>query len=157
MFIYAKIGNSKFVEMHGMLLDIHPAALIFYTRHRVNITISPTVYLHTRFCSQLEHKRNEGYVIVSTFPIAQYCIASPFQNRTKMLFVYEKQIQTSWEQKRTEGYVIVSMGNVDRTFCPKLLSTKPIFSLFFLISVTKNHSSHIKYVHICEDWQFKIR
>jgi hypothetical protein len=27
-------------------------------------------------------------------------------------------------------------GNVDQTFCPKLLSTKRTFDLFFLISVT---------------------
>jgi hypothetical protein len=27
-------------------------------------------------------------------------------------------------------------GNVDRTFCPKLLPTKQTFDLFFLISVT---------------------
>ena len=37
MFIYAKIGNSKFVEMHGVASDIYPSALVFYTRHRVNI------------------------------------------------------------------------------------------------------------------------
>jgi hypothetical protein len=29
----------------------------------------------------------------STFPVAQYRIASPFQNGAKMFFVYEKQIQ----------------------------------------------------------------
>jgi len=29
-----------------------------------------------------------------------------------------------------------TMGNVDRTFCPKLFSTKRTFDLFFLISVT---------------------
>ena len=31
MFIYAKIGNSKFVEMHRTLPDIYPSALVFYT------------------------------------------------------------------------------------------------------------------------------
>jgi hypothetical protein len=29
-----------------------------------------------------------------------------------------------------------AMGNVDRTFCSKLLSTKRTYDLFFLISVT---------------------
>ena len=46
MFIYTNIGNSKFVEMHGDASDIYPPALVFYTRHRVNITIYRTVYLH---------------------------------------------------------------------------------------------------------------
>jgi hypothetical protein len=45
MFIYAKICNSKFVEMHGVASDIYPSALVFYTRHRVNIKIYRTVYL----------------------------------------------------------------------------------------------------------------
>jgi hypothetical protein len=52
IFIYAKIGNSKFVEMHGTLLDIYPSALVFYTRHRVNITIYRTVYLHPDMCKR---------------------------------------------------------------------------------------------------------
>ena len=34
-----------------------------------------------------------GQKVWSTFPVAQYRIASPFQNGAKMLFVYEKQIQ----------------------------------------------------------------
>ena len=46
MILYAKIGNSKFFEMHGTLPDIYPSALVFYTLHRVNITIYQTVYLH---------------------------------------------------------------------------------------------------------------
>jgi hypothetical protein len=50
MFIYAKIGNSKFVEMHGTLPDIYQSALVFYTRHRVNIMIYRTVYLHPDMC-----------------------------------------------------------------------------------------------------------
>ena len=37
MFIYTNIGNSKFVEMHRDASDIYPPALVFYTRHRVNI------------------------------------------------------------------------------------------------------------------------
>jgi hypothetical protein len=45
MFIYAKIAiqNSS---------DIYPSALVFYTRHQVNITIYRTVYLHTDMCLQ---------------------------------------------------------------------------------------------------------
>ena len=50
MFIYAKIGNSEFVEMHGVASDIYPSALIFYTRHQVNITIYRTVYLYIQTC-----------------------------------------------------------------------------------------------------------
>jgi hypothetical protein len=46
MFIYVKIGNSKFIEMHRRIPDIYPSTLVFYTRHRVNITIYRTVYLH---------------------------------------------------------------------------------------------------------------
>jgi hypothetical protein len=41
--IYAKVGHSKFVEMHGEASDFYRSA--FYTRHRVNITIYRTVYL----------------------------------------------------------------------------------------------------------------
>ena len=44
MFIYAKIGNSKCIEMHGVASDIYPSALIFHTRHQVNITVYRTVY-----------------------------------------------------------------------------------------------------------------
>ena len=49
MFIYAKIAiqNSlKYVDAS----DIYPSALVFYTRHRVNITIYRTVYLRTDMC-----------------------------------------------------------------------------------------------------------
>ena len=52
MFIYAKIGNSKFVEMHRTLTDLYPSALVFYTRRRVNITIYRTVYLHPDMCKR---------------------------------------------------------------------------------------------------------
>ena len=38
--------------MHVDASDIYPSALVFYTRHRVNITIYPTVYLHTDMCLQ---------------------------------------------------------------------------------------------------------
>jgi hypothetical protein len=44
--------KSKFVEMHVDASDIYPSALVFYTRHRVNITIYRTVYLHTDMCLQ---------------------------------------------------------------------------------------------------------
>ena len=47
MLIYAKVGHSKFVEMHGDASDFYRSALVFYSRHRVNITIYRTVYLHT--------------------------------------------------------------------------------------------------------------
>ena len=46
MFIYVKIGNSKFIEMHRRLPDIYPSTLVFYTRHRVNIMIYGTVCIH---------------------------------------------------------------------------------------------------------------
>jgi hypothetical protein len=42
--------HSKFVEVHVDASDIYPSTLIFYTRHRVNITIYRTVYLHTGMC-----------------------------------------------------------------------------------------------------------
>ena len=65
MFIYAKIGNSKFIEMHRMLPDIYPSALVFYTLHRVNITIYQTVYLHTDMCLQalthIDFKKNSSF------------------------------------------------------------------------------------------------
>jgi hypothetical protein len=53
MFIYAKVGHSKFVEMHGDTSDFYRSALVhlFYTRHQVNITIYQTVYLHTDMCN----------------------------------------------------------------------------------------------------------
>ena len=41
---------SKFVEMHGTLPDAYPSALVFYTRHRVNIMIYRTAYLHPDMC-----------------------------------------------------------------------------------------------------------
>ena len=44
--------NAKFVEMHVDASDIYPSASVFYTRHRVNITIYRTVYLHTDMCLQ---------------------------------------------------------------------------------------------------------
>ena len=46
-FIYAKIGNSKFVEMHRDASDFYRSSLVFYTRHQVNVTIYQTVFLHT--------------------------------------------------------------------------------------------------------------
>ena len=50
MFIYAKVGHSKFVEMHGDASDFYRSALVFYTQHQVNITIYRTFYLHTDMC-----------------------------------------------------------------------------------------------------------
>jgi hypothetical protein len=49
-------------------------------------------------CHRNEKKINQvrfvestfGQKVRSTFPVAQYRIASPFQNGAKMLFVYEK-------------------------------------------------------------------
>ena len=38
--------------MHVDASDIYPSALVFYTRHRVHITIYRTVYLHTDMCLQ---------------------------------------------------------------------------------------------------------
>jgi hypothetical protein len=38
--------------MHVDASDIYPSALVFYTRHQVNITIYRTVYLHTDMCLQ---------------------------------------------------------------------------------------------------------
>jgi hypothetical protein len=39
MFIYAKVGHSKFVEMHRDASDFYRSALVFYTRHWVDIKI----------------------------------------------------------------------------------------------------------------------
>ena len=39
--------------MHVDASDIYPSALVFYTRHRVHITINRTVYLHTDMCLQM--------------------------------------------------------------------------------------------------------
>ena len=48
MFIYAKIGNSKFVEMHAIASDIYPSALVFYTRHRLILrSIELFIYIQT--------------------------------------------------------------------------------------------------------------
>ena len=57
MFIYSKIGNSKFVEMHGTLPDIYPSALVFYTRDRVNITIY-TKYKYKKLYLNLVHVKH---------------------------------------------------------------------------------------------------
>jgi hypothetical protein len=46
MFIYAKDGHSKFRWNARARTDFYRSALVFYTRHRVNITIYRTVYLH---------------------------------------------------------------------------------------------------------------
>jgi hypothetical protein len=70
MFIYSKIDNSKFVEMHGTLPDIYPSALVFYTRDRVNITIY-TKYKYKKLYLNLVHvkhiqtdnDKNKTYII----------------------------------------------------------------------------------------------
>ena len=73
MFIYAKICNSKFIEMHGTLPDIYPSALVFYTRHQVNIMIYRTVYLQTDMCLQtLTHIQLKNRLNYSSFtPLLQ--------------------------------------------------------------------------------------
>jgi hypothetical protein len=50
--MHAKVGNSKFVEMHGDASDFYQFTLVFYTRHQVNITIYRTVYLHIDMCKR---------------------------------------------------------------------------------------------------------
>jgi hypothetical protein len=56
MFIYAKVGHSKLIEMHRNASDFYRSALVFHTWvqswHRVNITIYWTVYLHTDMCKR---------------------------------------------------------------------------------------------------------
>jgi len=47
LFIFVKVGYSKFVKMHRDASDFYRCALVFYTRHWVNITIYRTVYLRT--------------------------------------------------------------------------------------------------------------
>ena len=76
--MYAKIGNSKFVEMHGTLPDIYPSALVFYTRHRVNNTIFRTVYLQTLMhmwrnsvLGQMERLSIKCFFLTSCF--SSYC------------------------------------------------------------------------------------
>jgi hypothetical protein len=44
--------HFKFVEMHVDTSDIYTSALVFYTRHQVNIMIYHTVYLQTDMCLQ---------------------------------------------------------------------------------------------------------
>jgi hypothetical protein len=52
MFIYMKVGHSKFVEMHGDAYAFCRSALVFYTQHQINIMIYWTVYLHTDMCKR---------------------------------------------------------------------------------------------------------
>ena len=52
MFIYAKVGHSKFIEMHGDTSDFYQTALVFYTRDQLNIAIYRTVYLDTDMCKR---------------------------------------------------------------------------------------------------------
>ena len=52
MFIYSKVGNSKFVEMYGDASDFYRSPLVFYTEPQVNIEIYRTVYLHTDMCKR---------------------------------------------------------------------------------------------------------
>ena len=52
MLIYAKVGHSKFVEMHRDASDFYRSALVFYTRHCVDITIYQTIYLHADMCKR---------------------------------------------------------------------------------------------------------
>ena len=55
IFIYAKVGHSKFGEMHRDALHFYRFALVFYARHRVNITIYRTVYFQTLMHIQLKN------------------------------------------------------------------------------------------------------
>ena len=50
MFIYAKVGHSKFVEMHRDTSDFYRSTLVFSTRHQVNITIKLFIYIQTNVC-----------------------------------------------------------------------------------------------------------
>jgi hypothetical protein len=52
MFIFAKVGHSKFVEMQLDPPDFYPSTLVFYTRHWVNIMNYRTVYLYTDMCKR---------------------------------------------------------------------------------------------------------
>jgi len=51
MFIFAKIGHSKFVGMHGDYSDFYPSTLGFYTQHRVNIILwSIDLFIYIQTC-----------------------------------------------------------------------------------------------------------
>ena len=52
MFIYVKVGHSKFVEMHGNASDFYWSTLVFYTWHRVNISIYLSNCIHTDMCKR---------------------------------------------------------------------------------------------------------
>jgi len=55
MFIFVKIGHSKFVGMHRDALDFYPSTLGFYTRHRVNIMIDRCLFIHCRQRAPVEN------------------------------------------------------------------------------------------------------
>jgi len=48
-----KVGYSKFVEMQRDASDFYQSTLVFYTRHRDNITTYRIVYLYTDMCKRL--------------------------------------------------------------------------------------------------------
>jgi hypothetical protein len=66
-----------------------------------------------------------GQKVQSTFPVAQYRIASPFQNGANVVCV----------RKTNTNNFILSQAHINISY-NELLSTKGTFDLFFLISVT---------------------
>jgi hypothetical protein len=47
MFVYAKVGQSKYVEMHRDTSEIYLSALVFYTLHRILRSIELFIYIQT--------------------------------------------------------------------------------------------------------------
>ena len=65
MFIYTKVGHSKFIEMHGDASDFYRSTLVIYTWHQVNIRIYQSVYLHTDMCKLNAYAIKKLYSIVA--------------------------------------------------------------------------------------------
>ena len=109
--------------------------------------MSLTFFCHVSFMKMLISCLLKSSVFIRYFESDIFVKSNPF--RFKETFI---SFNNKWKWWHLKGDTIHSCW-------PKLLLTKQTFDLYFLISVTKNLSSHILYtnkcIHICEGWPYK--
>ena len=98
MFIYVNVGHSKFVKMHGDGSDFYRSALVFYTRHRVNITIYLSNCLHTHMLTLMPLQLiNKLWTTVALFHCCNLIWGLTNNNYSLYLITYFKVFDCQWQ------------------------------------------------------------
>ena len=120
----------------------NPARCIYHAYSATSVTFVSQVeietlnYIFLVFYPCVIYK-NVDIVFIEIYRIYPLSILKVIFLTSKETFIsFNKKTMAPLERGCNQTLSVCAMGNVDRTFCLKLLSTKQTFDLYFLISVT---------------------